>query len=152
MRTIWPVVERGGRRKRTKWKREGRTQYLLGHDSVRGDMLHFFHAAAIALPEFVEVLEVLVAQVILDLRVQVEVGERVRERGVIRHAFRARRHGPASRSGSWARRDGDEAVDGRRARAVTCCGDIGGGRLGLEIHRRRAPLGAPRDRLGCRRC
>ena len=102
-------------------------------------MLDLFHAPAIALPELMQILEVLVAQIILDLRVQIEVRERVRECGVVRHALRARGRGPAGwrRRGRW--RDGDEAIDGGsvpRARVRRW--------LGLEVHRRRALLSARR--------
>lgn len=120
--------------------------YLLSHNSVRRDVLHLFHAPAVALPELVQILEVLVAQIVLDLRVQVEVRERVRERGVVRHALRARGRGPAGRRRRGRRRDGDEAIDGGRdARARVR------GRLGLEVHRRRALLSAARSaELVCR--
>ena len=99
-------------------------------------MLDLFHAPAVALPELVQILEVLVAQIILDLRVQVEVRERVRERGVVRHALRARGRGTAGWRRRGRRRDGDEAIDGSCARV--CRG------LGLEVHRWRALLSAPR--------
>ena len=99
-------------------------------------MLDLFHAPAIALPELMQILEVLVAQIVLDLRVQIEVRERVRERSVVRHALRARGRGSAGWRRRGRRRDGDEAVDGPRARVRR--------RLGLEVHRRRALLSAPR--------
>lgn len=130
--------------------------YLLGHDGVRWDMLHFLHTPTIALSKLLQILEVLVTQIILDIRVQVEVRQRIRERSMIRHALRARRRS-GSRRGRGARRDGDEAVDGRvagtraraRAQARAVCG-----RLGLQVHRRRALFSGPTrggGRLGHRR-
>ena len=47
----------------------------LSHDSVCREMLHLLYAPAIALPELIELIEVLVAQVILDLRGNVEASE-----------------------------------------------------------------------------
>ena len=86
------------------------------------------------------------AQVKLELRVEVEAGERVRERSVVRHALHARGHGPAGRRRRGRRRDGDEAVDGRRLARRR----VPSGRLGLEVHRRRSFLAASWDLLGCR--
>jgi hypothetical protein len=117
--------------------------YLLGHDGVRRHMLYLLHTPTITLSKLLQILEVVVAQIILDIRVQVEVRQRVRERSMVRHALRARGRS-ASRRGRGARRDGDEAVDGRvastraRAQARAVCG-----RLGLQVHRRRALFSGP---------
>ena len=129
----------------------GRAQgwtHLFGHDGVRRNVLHLFHAPAVALPKLVQVLEVLIAQIILDLRVQVEASKGVRQRGVIRHALRARRRGSAGRRRRGRGRDGDEAIDGGRWVAARRGGFRG--QLGLEDHRRRTLFSAPRARLVCR--
>ena len=132
------------------------------------DVLHLLHASPIPLSKLVQVLKILVAQVILDLRVQVKVRERVRQRRMISHPLRARGRGPARRSRRRRRRNSDEAVHSRArvttagaTTTTTTTTDASAsassrralrGRLGLEIHRRRTLLCAPRDaRLG-RRC
>ena len=130
------------------------------------DVLHLLHAPPIPLSKLVQVLKILVAQVILDLRVQVKVRERVRQRRMISHPLRARGRGPARGSRRRRRRNSDEAVHSRArvttaGATTTTTTDASAsassrralrGRLGLEIHRRRTLLCAPRDaRLG-RRC
>lgn len=93
-----------------------------------------------------QVLEVLIAQIILDLRVQVKASKGVRQRRVVRHAFRARRWGSAGRRGRGRGRDCDEAIDGGRrvGRRGSICRHFG-----LKNHRWRALFGARRSQLVC---
>lgn len=120
-----------------------RLRYLLSHNCVRRDVLYLLHTPAIALPKLVQVLEVLVAQVVLDLRVHVEAGERVRERRVVCHALLVHRRVRAGGRRRWGLCDGKQPVDRGIPRGHV------GGPLGLEVHGRR-PLFAP-GRLSRRR-
>ena len=71
-------------------ERQQQRRHLLRHDSVRRDMFHLLHTPAIPLPELIQVFQVLVTQIILDLRVQVEVRKCIRQRRMVRHALHVR--------------------------------------------------------------
>ena len=71
-------------------ERREQQRHLLRHDSMRRDMLHLLHTPTIPLPKLIQVLQVLVTQVILDLCVQVEVRECIRQCRMVRHALHVR--------------------------------------------------------------
>ena len=72
---------------------------------MRRDMLHLLHTPTIPLPKLIQVLQVLVTQVILDLCVQVEVRECIRQCRMVRHALHVRGCVRARRRRRGARSD-----------------------------------------------
>lgn len=52
--------------------------HFLSHERARGDVLNLLDAPAVALPQLVQVLQVLVSQIEFDLLIHVEIGEGVR--------------------------------------------------------------------------
>src|SRR5882762_4613687 len=96
MRTIWGIRTRPVRRWAERWHGVGKLRratpacgktHLLRHDGAGGYVLDLFNAAAVSLPELLEVLEVLVAQIILRLCIHVETRKLVGERRMVGHAM-----------------------------------------------------------------
>lgn len=51
------------------------TTHLFRHYGARGGVFDLFDAAAVALTEFLHFLEVLIAQIVLGLRIDIQVGQ-----------------------------------------------------------------------------
>ena len=104
-------------------------------------MLDLLDTAAVALAELMEVLQVLIAEVVvLVLRVELQIGEGGREGGVVAGTMGRGRTCGWRRTGSIYGQKVVVGVDARRR----CGGDLGG----LELHGRR-PLFATAGGHGC---